>query len=158
MAAGNRGKQFEERFKLDWKRTVPNASLDRLYDQVSGMKTISNISDFIGYSYPNIFYLECKSTKENTFNFSYLTQYEKLKPKVGIPGVRVGVVIWFINHDRVVYVPIGTVSKMKEDGLKSVNIRTLDGSGYRFFEIPSKKLRVFLESDYGVLMSTEDGD
>jgi Holliday junction resolvase len=158
MATKNRGKQFEERFKEDWIRTMPESSIDRIYDQVSGNKTISNISDFIGYKKPNIFYLECKSTRENTFNFHKLTQYEKLTGKVGIPGVRVGVVIWFIEHDRVIYVPIKTITQMKEDGLKSVNIRELDNTNYRFFNIPSKKLRVFMESDYRVLLDTQEED
>ena len=158
MATKNRGKQFEERFKEDWIRTMPESSIDRIYDQVSGNKTISNISDFIGYKKPNIFYLECKSTRENTFNFKKLTQYEKLTGKVGIPGVRTGVVIWFILHDRVIYVPIKTITKMKEDGLKSVNIREIDNTDYRFINIPSKKLRVFMESDYSVLIDTQEED
>ena len=154
----NRGKQFESKFKEDWVRTVPESSIDRIYDVVSGKKTISNISDFVGYKYPNIFYLECKSTAENTFNFAKLTQYDKLVKKVGIKGVRAGVIIWFIKHDRVIYVPIKTITKMKEDGLKSVNIREIDATEYRFFNIPSTTLRVFLESDYSCLLETEEGD
>ena len=158
MATANRGKQFESRFKEDFEQSFPDGTIDRIYDQVSGYKTISNVSDFIGYNMPHIFYLECKSTHENTFNFHKLTQYDKLTGKVGIPGVRVGVVIWFIKHDRVVYVPIKTITKMKKDGLKSVNIREIDDSGYRFFNVPSQKLRVFMKSDYGFLMTTEEGD
>ena len=154
----NRGKQFEERFKQDWERTIPDSSVDRIYDQMSGNKTISNISDFVGYKYPNIFYLECKSTHENTFNFHKLTQYDKLVTKIGITGVRVGVIIWFIEHDRVIYVPIKTIKQMKKDGLKSVNIRTIDESGYRFINVPSRKLRVLMESDYTVLLNLEEGD
>lgn len=73
--------------------TMPNSTIDRLYDSTSGYKTISNISDFIGYSYPNIYYLECKSHLGNTWNFVNFTQYDKLKEKVGIPGVRAGVVL-----------------------------------------------------------------
>lgn len=156
--AQNRGKKFEEKFREDFERSFPKGTIDRIYDQVSGYKTISNISDFIGYNAPNIFYLECKSTKENTFNFSKLTQYDKLVVKVDIPGVRVGVVIWFITHDRVIYVPIKTITKMKEDGLKSVNIREIDNTDYVFYNIPSKKLRVYMESDYSVLKYTHEGD
>ena len=114
--ATNRGKAFEARFKMDFLETVPNASLDRLYDTTNGYKTISNISDFIGYSYPNIFYLECKSIHKNTFPLTNLTQYDKLVCKVGIPGVRVGMILWFIDHDVVLYVPISSITKMKKDG------------------------------------------
>lgn len=158
MASTNRGKQFEQRFKEDFEKSFPDGTIDRIYDQVSGYKTISNISDFIGYNKPNIFYLECKSTHENTFNFNKLTQYDKLTVKVGIPGVRVGVIIWFIKYDRVVYVPINTITKMKNDGLKSVNITNIDDTDYRFFNVPSKKLRVFMDSDYKFLADTAEGD
>lgn len=48
---------------------------------------------------------------------------------------------------------------MKEDGKKSVNITTIDNENYRFFDIPSTKLRVFMDSDYSVIFEkTEDGD
>lgn len=156
--AVNRGKDFEQKFKEDWIRTIPDSSIDRIYDSVSGYKTVSNISDFIGFKKPNIFYLECKSTNENTFNFAKLTQYDKLVTKVGIPGVRAGAVIWFIKHDKVLYVPISTIKKMKEDGLKSVNIRTIFDSEYRFYNIPSQKLRVYMESDYSCLLETQEGE
>lgn len=68
MATGGLGKKFEAKFKKDFLATVPNPSLDRLYDTTSGYKAISNISDFIGYSYPVIMYLECKSHLGNTWN------------------------------------------------------------------------------------------
>lgn len=156
--AVNRGKQFEVRFREDWARTMSKC-IDRIYDQVSGMKTISNISDFIAFRFPNMFYLECKSTTGNTFNFAKLTQYDKLAAKLGCErGVRIGVVVWFIDHDRVLYVPISTIKRMKEDGLKSINIGKIDSEGYRKFDIPSKKLRVLMESDYSVLKDTEEGD
>ena len=81
----SRGKQFEKKFANDFLK-IENSSLDRLYDVTSGYKSISQISDFIGYIYPNIFYLECKTHKGNTFPLANLTQYEKLLPKVGIKG------------------------------------------------------------------------
>lgn len=91
--ANNLGKKFEQKFKLDFLKTVKNSTIDRLYDTTNGYKTIANISDFIGYSEPNIYYLECKSHLGNTFPLANLTQYDKLAEKVGIPGVRAGVVI-----------------------------------------------------------------
>lgn len=154
----NKGKKFEEKFKEDFLRTVPNCSLDRLYDSVSGFKSISNISDFIGYSKPNIMYLECKTHKGNTFPLTNLSQYDKLVAKVGIPGVRVGVVIWFEDHDRVIYVPINTITQLKNDDKKSVNIRKIEDEGYKIINIPSTKRRVYLDSDYSVLLNLEDFD
>jgi penicillin-binding protein-related factor A (putative recombinase) len=153
-----KGKQFEIVLREDWKRSIPNSTIDRLYDSVSGYKTISNISDFIGYKKPNIFYLEAKTIKGNTFPLQNLSQYDKLLAKAGIEGVRTGVVIWFYERDRVIYVPILTIKKMKEEGKKSVNITTIEEEGYRFIEIPSIKKRVFMTSDYSVLMDTQEGD
>ena len=106
---------------------------------------------------PNIFYLECKSKDGNTFPFTNLSQYDKLISKVDIPGVRTGVIIWFKDHDKVIYVPIKTVTKMKKEGKKSINIKT-DLDNYRIFKIPGKKKRVFIECDYSILTTLEDGD
>ena len=52
----NKGKAFEQKFAEDWRKCFPEGSLDRIYDSVSGYKTISNVSDFIGYNYPNIYF------------------------------------------------------------------------------------------------------
>lgn len=156
--AQNRGKEFEAKFKSDFLK-IKGSTIDRLTDTMNGYKYISNISDYIGYVYPNIYYLECKSHLGNTFPLSNLTQYSKLVEKVGIPGVRVGVVIWFIEHDQVIYVPISTIIKLKKDGKKSVNIRTIFDEGYKVINIPSEKRRVFLDSDYSILMTElQDGD
>lgn len=153
----NRGKQFEAKMKEDFKKSFPSGTIDRIYDSMTGYLTISNICDFIGYNFPVIFYLECKSHNGNTFPFVNLTQYDKLIAKSGIKGVRAGVIIWFIDHDKVVYVPVKTVKQMKEDNLKSFNITKVDNK-YRYFEIPSVKKRVFLDSDYSILMTTNEGD
>ena len=151
----SRGKQFEKKFANDFLK-IENSSLDRLYDVTSGYKSISQISDFIGYIYPNIFYLECKTHKGNTFPLANLTQYEKLLPKVGIKGVRVGMILWMIEHDVIVYIPISSIKKMKEDGKKSFNIKMLKENTYRIIEIPSVKKRVFLDTDYSVLKNLKE--
>ena len=154
----NYGKQFEQKFKEDFLKTVPNSTIDRLYDSVSGYRAISNISDFIGYSKPCIYYLECKTHYGNTFPLKNLTQYDKLVSKVNIPGVRVGVIIWFIDHDKVWYVPISTITQMIKDDKKSINITKSINEGYNIKEIPSIKKRVFLQSDYSILTTLNDGE
>lgn len=88
----NYGKAFEAKLKEDFKK-IPGADLTRIYDVTMGFKSISNISDFIAYMYPFMFYLEAKSTLGNTFNLKKLTQADKLKEKQGIPGVNAGVII-----------------------------------------------------------------
>lgn len=153
----SKGKAFEDKFRADFSK-LEGVSLDRLYDPVSGFNGIRNICDFIGYKYPNIFYLECKSSQDNTWNFSAYSQYEKQLVKVGIPGVRVGVVLWMVKHDTVVYLPTKTIQKMKADNKKSFNIKDLDNKEYRIIKIPSVKKRVFMDSDYSVLFNLEEGD
>lgn len=146
----NKGKQFEAKLKECWLRQ-PGATIDRLYDQTGMYYGVRNIADFIGYKYPHIFYLEAKSIKGNTFPLTNLSQYEDLLGKTFIEGVRAGVVIWYYEKDRVIFVPIVTIREMKRDGLKSVNITKLDNSKYYFINIPSIKKHVLMDSDYSAL-------
>ena len=155
--AKNRGKQWEVKVREDFMRTFPSGTIDRLYDPEGGRIGVHNISDFIAFYLKNIFYLEVKSKDGNTFPFTNLPQYDKLIKKVGIPGVRAGVIIWFKDHDKVIYAPIKTIQKMIADGKKSININS-DLKLYRLFEIPSIKKRVFLECDYTLLSTLEEGD
>ena len=152
----SRGKSFEEKFKEDWKKSFPNGSIDRLYDSMTGYASISNVSDFICYNYPNQYYIECKSHKGASIPFTNISQYDKMEQKVGIPGVRAGIVLWLYDKDRVFYIPISTIKQMKQKGQKSVGIRSIE-EGYKIIEIPSVKLRVYMDSDYSVLKELEDG-
>lgn len=153
----NKGKLFEERFKQDFIESFPNGTIDRIYDVVSGYKAISNISDFIGYNCPNIFYLECKSHKGASIPFVNITQYDKLKRKVGIPGVRAGIILWLREKDVIYYIPISTITKMKQEGKKSVGVQAYK-DGYNIKLIPTRKLKTFLKGDYSVLSSLEEGE
>ena len=155
--AKDRGKEFEAKLKSDFLSTIPNSTIDRLYDLVAGYVSISNICDFIGYSKPNIFYLEAKSHKGASLPFDNITQYDKLKDKVGIPGVRCGVVLWLYEKDMVIYIPISTITKMKNDGKKSVGLKAVE-EGYNIKIIPSVKKRVFMDSDYSCLLELEEGE
>lgn len=155
--ATNYGKAWEQKIKEDLLK-LGDVSVDRIHDSMSGYKTISNVSDFIAYKEPNIFYLEAKSCKGNTFPLTNLTQYDKLKEKVGIPGVRAGVLLWFIEHDKVAYVPLSTFTKLKEDGKKSVNVKMLGTDEYNIKVIPGVKKRVFIDCDYTPLTELKDGE
>lgn len=151
------GKNFEQKFKVDFLKTVPNASLDRIYDTMNGFKAVTNICDFIGYSYPNIFYIECKTHKGASIPFDKISQYNKLLPKVGIPGVRAGIVLWLYEKDvGIIYVPILTVKKLKEDGEKSFGIRHLNNDKYPSIILPSTKKRIFYDTDYSPLLKLEE--
>lgn len=155
--ARDRGKEFELKFKQDFVRTVPDSSIDRIYDSVSGYKSVSNIADFICYKFPNLFFIELKSCKGASLPFLNITQYDKLKDKVGILGVRAGVILWLYEKDIVMYIPISTITKMKNDGKKSVGLKAIE-EGYNIKIIPSVKKRVFMDSDYSCLLELEEGE
>lgn len=153
--AKNYGKEFEAKFKEDFLR-LENSTIDRLYDVTTGYKSITQVADYIGYVFPNIFYCECKSHKGASIPIGNITQYDKLKNKIGIPGVRAGVILWLIEKDMVLYIPMSTVKQLKEQGEKSIGIRHL--GFYNIKEVPSVKKRVFMDSDYSILLNLEDGE
>lgn len=149
------GKNFEQKFKEDWKKTIPNSSIDRIYDCTSNYRGVSNISDFICFKSPNIYYIECKTTKDVSFPLKHLTQYKKLKEKVGIEGVKVGVLIWYYSYDYVIYIPVKTIMEI-EKTRKSINIKKLLESDLNYCLIPSKKKKTYMDSDYSVLINFKE--
>lgn len=155
--ADSLGKKFEQKVKEDW-LNLDNISIDRIYDVTMGYKTVANVSDFIAYHYPNIFYLECKTKKGNTFSLAEFRQFDKLKQKVGIKGVRSGIVIWFYEHENcILYIPTSTFIKLEVDGKKSFNVKYIGSNEYPSIVIPSIKKRTFYDSDYSVLFNLEEG-
>jgi len=152
----NYGKKFEENVKDDWERFLPDSPIIRLQDQQSGYAgNSSNICDYIAFTSGKLFLLECKETKENTFNFAKLTQYDDLLNYKDYDNTYPGVTIWFSKHDKVVWVSINEIERMKKEGKKSVNIKMLDTKEYKIYEIPSKKKRVYLTCDFNILRSVE---
>lgn len=150
--AQNRGKQWESKLKEDFSK-LPGSYIYRIPDQMAGFKGATGLCDFVGYCYPSIYFIEAKTILGNTFPLTNFSQFDKLMSVPNVKGVHRGVLIWFQDHDRVLYVPVLTIDKMKNDGKKSVNIRTIDSDGYAYCEVPSIKKRVFLDSDYTVLLN-----
>ena len=104
-----------------------------------------------------IWYAECKAHKGASIPFDAIPQYERLIKKSGIKGVRAGVIVYLYEKEKVLYVPATTITKLLEDGKKSVGIKALE-EGYRIIDIPSKKLRVWMDSDYSFFMDLEEGE
>lgn len=149
-------KEFEAKVKEDWLK-LGNVSIDRLYDPEGGYFGISNISDFIAYHYPSIYYLEVKTIKGNTFPLSNLKQYDKLIKKKGIKGVNAGVIIWFYEHEnKIIYVPIEVIEQLKKDEKKSFNVKYIDSKEYFCIPIPSVKKRTYYDSDYSILLQVDE--
>ena len=149
--ANNLGKEFEARLKRDWEDTVPNSFIYRLKDVTMGYKFIGNVSDFVAYKKPDMFLIEAKSHKGNTFPFSAFRQYKELTEYDNIEGLHPGVILWMIDHNLVLWIPIQTFEKLEAEGKKSFNVKYIDD--YECLVIPSDKRRVFMRSDYSALIN-----
>lgn len=142
----NRGKDFEHEIEQALNR-CESTSVDRLHDQMSGFKGSTNICDFIAYFFPNQFYLECKACYGNTLPFSNITetQWNGLIEKSKIMGVVAGYIVWFIDHDKTLFVPAEYAKSLKDSGAKSLNVKLLDMS--KCFEISGKKRKIMFTYD-----------
>jgi hypothetical protein len=153
--AVNRGKQFEDQISAAFEK-IPNTSVTRLIDPQGGQAGVSNICDFIVYHYPTQFFIECKSCYGNTLSINSNNpkkkygaisnkQWEGLEEMSKIEGVVAGYMIWFIDHDRTIFVPAQSMIVHKELGEKSYNIGKQWDSDY--IEIKGKKKRVLFDYD-----------
>ena len=153
MATPSRGKKFEAQFRKDWASTAPDSMCYRLIDAQGGYFGIRNAGDVICYKYPNCFVIDCKSIQGNTIGFSGLSQLDEMLKYKGITGLYLGFIVWFIDHDKIIWIPSTTLEKIRNEGKKSYNIKMLDNPEYESLEIPSKKLRTFMTSDYSKLIN-----
>lgn len=119
----NRGKQFEQQIRDAFEKS-DDTSVYRLQDSQSGYAGVANICDFIVYHYPVQFFIECKCHYGNTLPFSCITdrQWDGLLEMSRIKGICAGIIVWFIDHDKTVFIPIERLQAYKEQGFKSVNI------------------------------------
>ena len=145
----NRGKAFENIIKEAFLK-VPDVSVDRLHDQMTGYKvTSANICDFIVYKKPYEYYIECKSVHGNTLPFSNITtnQWNGLLEKSKIDGVFAGVICWWIKFDTTLFLPIQTLDIWRNQvGLKSIK-HDIWEKDLDVIKINGKKKRVFFDYD-----------
>lgn len=159
----NKGKGFETNFKQEFEKLGKGAKAIRIFDTENHRMGVKNICDFICYNYPKCFLLECKSHQGNTFpiqsknkdtgEFKPFRQYEKLLEYKDVKGMVVGVVIWFYEKDVIQFVSIKELEKMINDEKRSIHFTDIYKKVYNIIEIPSTKKRVYMESDYSVLMN-----
>ena len=147
----NRGKKFEDIIRKAFE-AIPDVSVDRLRDAPRKLKGVDNPSDFIVYKKPHEIYVECKSHKGNTLPFSCIReeQIRGMFEKAKIEGVKAGVIIWYIDHDLTVWIPIEEVVYWKDIGNKSINIKNIQDKHterIRHIVIQGKKKRVYFEYD-----------
>lgn len=138
----NYGKDFEYLIRKTFE-SIPEVSIDRIPDQTMGFKDRKNVSDFIVYKYPNLFYIECKAVHGNTLPFTKITQLDGLIMKSRIRGVRAGVMCWWVDKDVTRWLPA-----------ESLEIHRLDHKSIRFdadvpesMNINGRKKKVFFDYD-----------
>lgn len=123
MSKVNRGKQFEQQVFRGFSEQ-PDTNIIRLYDTMSGFRGNANICDFIVYSYPTQFFIECKSCYGATLNFkSQISkrQWEGLLEVSNVPGVRAGFLVWFIDYNDTIWVSIERMEYLRSQNFKSLN-------------------------------------
>lgn len=162
--AVNRGKKFEEVIRNSFEK-VKNTTVVRLPDPTSGYLGIRNISDFIVYHFPHQYFIECKTVHGNTLSIHSIpkpdkhgvlhgfygditdTQWEGLFEKSKVKGVVAGIICWWVDKDKTVFIPIQELVAMRIVGMKSVRYDAIDDceGDTTMIEIKGKKKRVFFE-------------
>ena len=102
--------------------------------------------------------LECKETNEGTINFAKIPQLDRtegLKDFIGIKDVQPYIIVWFRKFDKVIAVPAAEDIRKKKDGHASISLKMLNDKSYYIIELPSLKLRTFLDTDYTYLLNEE---
>ena len=138
------GKAAEAKIKEWLDRPEDGYCFNRIYDQMTGFYLVSrNIADFYCYKKPNLYYIESKSTEQDRFDFSALsdTQRNGLRVKSEIPGVYGLVVVLFITYKRAFVFDIRDIAdlvsaEMAVLKIKSVNVNRIDQ-----WNIPYKEIR-----------------
>lgn len=139
------GKQAEKKIKEWLDRPEEGYSIDRIQDQMSGQfLTSRNICDFTCFKSPNYYYIESKSTYEDRFDFSMITetQLTGLCKKASIANVHGWVIVLFASHHRAFVFNATDIKQQLDNGVKSVNIKKIDKWPLPYKEIrtvPSRK-------------------
>lgn len=152
----NRGKKFEDVIKQSFLE-VDGVDITRLRDAPRKMKNVDNPSDFIVYKKPHEIYIECKSHKGNTLPFTCIReeQITGMLEKSKIEGVLAGVIVWFIDHDLTVWIPINEIVFWRDIGNKSINIKNIQDKHterIRHIVIQGKKKRIYYDYDMSTFL------
>lgn len=146
------GKEWEDKFSVQWKNTFPKSLIERIPDQYNGhKKTSENIADFYACFNHKLVYFECKETKEGTLNFAKFPQLDRMLERVKLNDVKGYVVIWFRKFNAVVFVDVREADKIRKDGHASIAYSMLSEKLYNIIEIPSVTHRVYPVCDFSLL-------
>lgn len=141
--AKNYGKNFEAIIGKAFE-VIPGVSVDRIPDQTMHYKGRRNVSDFIIYKKPYQFYIECKTVHGNSLPFANISQFDALMEKDIIPGVRAGIICWWVDKDVTLWLPIWWLNSLRDAGIKSIRYDTEFTAPIR---ITGKKKKIYFEYD-----------
>lgn len=146
--AENYGKEFEQKLSSLLITQSNEHIIYRIPDQMSGRKGSKNPCDFIFYSYPNIFWLECKSTVNPGWSISELDKFqlESMREYSKTKGSFSYVLLLFVCEPSVFAIPISTIDYLIENGIGTININKLRKGKYErdFIEVPLAKNRSYI--------------
>lgn len=142
----SRGKDFEAVVREAFER-VPDTHVYRVPDQQTYRVGSKNPCDFLIYHKPVLYAIECKATNKPSLPFSNVTEFQwtELLKMSQVSGVVAGILCWFVNHDRTVFIPIQFLETLKQNGAKSIRY---DADDWAIIEIQGRKKRVFWDYDF----------
>lgn len=117
----SKGKKFEQ--QIFSQINSKGICIDRLKDDMSGWKGSGNVCDFTVFYKGHLFYIECKAIHGGTFNYKLIrdNQYFGLLEKSKFENIIAGVLVWFVDKDVTVFLPIDFIKSDREYGAKSFN-------------------------------------
>lgn len=154
------GKEAEKRVHTWLDRPEEGYCLDRVKDQVSGYLGSRNICDFTLFKSPDYYYIECKETENDRFDFVQISgfptydetyQFGGLISKSKIDHVYGVIILLFTSYQRAFIIDINEIDRLNQSGRKSLNIKKIDSWGIKYREIetiPSRKKLLDYRGDF----------
>ena len=152
------GKRAERKIREWLNRPEDGYYFWRLPDQTFGIPgdAGSNPCDFFLYKYPDFYAIESKSTINDRFDFSLITQYQhdSLLKISAIEGCHGCVTILYVEHKRAFLLDIRDIKSLEDQGTKSLNIKKIDKWAIPYKEIrtvPSRKEMLDYDKENNIL-------
>lgn len=150
--AVNKGKIWEKCVEESWGNSFPNSFILRLPDQQNGyFGTSRNVVDYIAFNSPYLYLIECKTIKGNTLPLSNLKQYERMLIYNKIGYIKIGFLVWWQDKNITAWVPLDTITTLKEENKKSVHVDYVKNKLYNIIEIPNVIKRIYPKCDLTVI-------
>lgn len=125
------GKHWEQDFQKSFVEQGFENKILRLYDTTNGFKGITNICDFVYYSFPIIGFFELKSTLGPSLSFDRITesQWSGLLLRAKEKGAMPAILIQYRDFQKAYLVHINALKKISDSGKKSINIKEAEQVG-----------------------------